>query len=74
MLCPACNVILYERVALLNFSADMHLEILLDFTGGMCYTEGKNSMIASNANSPWYTTLRPFGGTYWPRAVNCYGQ
>ena len=57
-----------------NFSAVVHLEILLDFTGGMCYTEGKNSMIASNVNGPWYTTLKLLDGIYWPRAVNCYRQ
>ena len=62
------------KLDLPNFSADVHLEILLDFTGGMCYTEGKNSMIACNANGPWYTTFRPLGGIYWPRAGNCYGQ
>ena len=74
MLCPACNVILYERVALLNFSADMHLEILLDFIGKMCYTMGKNSMIAYNITCGIWVTLRLFRGIYWPCAVNCYGQ
>ena len=62
------------KLNLSNFSADVYLEILLDFTGETCYTMGKNSVVACNTNGPWYTTLRPPGGIYWPRAVNCYGQ